>query len=205
MATHQLTTAPEVDPGDGIARPLPFASRDAFGTARAPVRVTIDEYPPIPSRVMVYSGVPWIGLRNEQVAEMDVAGGEPVRVRVELDHAPREVDVPAELAAALREAPEAAAAFEKLAFTHRKEYARCAVNRISRNRDNPATRRQRGPAMPESHQPQNFTTHTGRGQMAAKWAAKATFHTRSEQQWLLVQVISGAGGTFKASVPDDDR
>jgi hypothetical protein len=59
-------------------------------------------------------------------------------------------------------APEAATAFEKLAFTHRKEYACCAANLISRNRDNLATRRQRDPAMPESHQPQNFTTHTKR-------------------------------------------
>jgi hypothetical protein len=205
MATHQFTTAPEVGPGGGIALRLPFASRDAFVTARAPVRVTIDEYPPIPSRVMVCSGVPWIGLRNEQAAEMDVAVGEPVRVRVELDHAPREADVPAELAAALREAPEAAAVFEELAFTHSKEYARCAVNRISRNRDNLDTRRQRDPAMPESHQPQNFASHMGRGQMAASSAAKATSHMRSEQQWLLVQVISGAGGTFAASVADDDR
>jgi hypothetical protein len=144
-------------PGGGIALRLPFDSRDTSGTARAPVRVTIDEYPPFPSRVMVYSGVPWIGLRNEQVAELDVAVGGPVRVGVELDHAPRDVDVSAELAAALREAPEAAAAFEKLAFTHRKEYARCAVNRISRNRDNFATQAT-DLAMPESHQPQNLNT-----------------------------------------------
>jgi hypothetical protein len=167
MATHQFTTAPEVAPGGGIALRLPFDSRDAFGTARAPVRVT----PPFPSRVMVYSGVPWIGLRNEQVAEMDVAVGEPVRVRVELDHAPREVDVPAELAAALWQAPGAARAFEKLAFTHRKEYARCAVNRITPNRDNLATRRQLDPAMPKSHQPQNFTTHT-------KWPLQLLYPAR---------------------------
>ncbi|MCW2935534.1 MAG: hypothetical protein JWM19_6496 [Actinomycetia bacterium] len=124
MATHQFTTAPEAGPGGGIALRLPFDPKDAFGTARAPVRVTIDEHPPFPARVMVYSGVHWIGLRNEQVAEMGVAVGEPVRVRVELDDAPREVDVPAELAAALQADPEAAAAYEKLAFTHRKEYAR---------------------------------------------------------------------------------
>lgn len=124
MATHQFTTAPEAGPGGGIALRLPFDPKDAFGQARAPVRVTIDEHPPFRTRVMVYSGVPWIGLRKEQVAEMGVAAGEPVQVRVELDDAPREVDVPAELAAALRADPEAAAAYEKLAFTHRKEYAR---------------------------------------------------------------------------------
>jgi hypothetical protein len=124
MATHQFVIAPEVGPGGRIALRLPFDPKDAFGQARAPVRVTIDEHPPFPTRVMVYSGVPWIGLRKEQVTEMGVAVGEPVQVRVEFDDAPREVDVPAELAAALQADPEAAAAFEKLAFTHRKEWAR---------------------------------------------------------------------------------
>jgi Bacteriocin-protection, YdeI or OmpD-Associated/Domain of unknown function (DUF1905) len=95
-----------------------------FGKARAPVRVTIDEHPPFPTTVMVYSGVPWIGLRKGQIAEMGLQAGEPVEVRVELDGAPREVDVPAELAAALQADPAAAAAYEKLSFTHRKEYAR---------------------------------------------------------------------------------
>jgi uncharacterized protein YdeI (YjbR/CyaY-like superfamily) len=43
---------------------------------------------------------------------------------LERDDAPREVDVPAELAAALAAAePELRAAFDALAFTHRREYA----------------------------------------------------------------------------------
>ena len=43
---------------------------------------------------------------------------------VELDEAPREVEVPVDLAAALAADPQAAASFEQMAFTHRKEYAR---------------------------------------------------------------------------------
>jgi len=42
----------------------------------------------------------------------------------ELDRAPREVELPAELAEALAADPLAAATFEKMAYTHRKEYAR---------------------------------------------------------------------------------
>ena len=38
--------------------------------------------------------------------------------------APREVEVPAALAAALEADPAAKASFDALAFTHRKEYAR---------------------------------------------------------------------------------
>jgi uncharacterized protein YdeI (YjbR/CyaY-like superfamily) len=37
---------------------------------------------------------------------------------------PRTVDVPAELTAALEQDPEALAAYQRLSFTHRKEYAR---------------------------------------------------------------------------------
>ena len=124
MAGHEFSAVPEAGPGDGIALRLPFDPREAFGRARAPVRVTIDEHPAFPTTVMVYSGVPWIGLRKGQIAEMGLAAGEPVRVRVELDDAPREVEVPADLAAALRADPDAGAAYEGLSFTHRKEYAR---------------------------------------------------------------------------------
>jgi hypothetical protein len=48
----------------------------------------------------------------------DTGGGVPAP-----DTAPREVEVPEALAAALNGDPVAAAAFEKLAFTHRKEFA----------------------------------------------------------------------------------
>ena len=45
-------------------------------------------------------------------------------VQAAIDEAPREVGVPADLAAALAADPQAAASFERMAFTHRKEYAR---------------------------------------------------------------------------------
>jgi uncharacterized protein YdeI (YjbR/CyaY-like superfamily) len=45
-------------------------------------------------------------------------------VTIELDVAPREVEVPEALAKALTDDPQAKAAFERMAFTHRKEYAR---------------------------------------------------------------------------------
>jgi uncharacterized protein YdeI (YjbR/CyaY-like superfamily) len=53
-----------------------------------------------------------------------VAAGDQVDVILELDAAPREVEMPPALAAALAQDAQARAAFEKLAFTHRKEYAR---------------------------------------------------------------------------------
>jgi Bacteriocin-protection, YdeI or OmpD-Associated len=64
-------------------------------------------------------------LDDGQVAEVGAGAKRfPVVATVELDTAPWEVEVPEALAAALAASPDAAAAFERLAFTHRKEYAR---------------------------------------------------------------------------------
>lgn len=53
-----------------------------------------------------------------------VAAGDTVEVQLDLDIAPREVEVPAALADALATDPAAGAAFDALAYTHRMEYAR---------------------------------------------------------------------------------
>ena len=53
-----------------------------------------------------------------------VQAGDTVEVALELDTAPREVEPPEEFAKALADDPVARAAFDGLAYTHRKEYAR---------------------------------------------------------------------------------
>jgi hypothetical protein len=64
-----------------------------------------------------------VGLSREVRQGAGVEAGDEVEVTVELDVAPREVDVPAALAEALAADPDAGASFERMAFTHRKEYA----------------------------------------------------------------------------------
>ena len=124
MTGQRFTAALEGVPAGGAGVRLPFDPREEFGKARAPVRVSIGAHPPFITTVMVYSGVAWVGLRKGQVAEMSLNPGDQVDVLVELDDAPREVEVPDELAAALGADPDARAAFERLSFTHRKEYAK---------------------------------------------------------------------------------
>jgi uncharacterized protein YdeI (YjbR/CyaY-like superfamily) len=65
-----------------------------------------------------------LGLNREVREGAGVQAGDDVDVTVELDAAPREVEVPAALAAALAADPQAGASFERMAFSHRKEYAR---------------------------------------------------------------------------------
>ena len=65
-----------------------------------------------------------VGLNRSVREQAGVQTGQQVEVELALDSAPREVGVPPALAAALADDPAARAAFDALAYTHRKEYAR---------------------------------------------------------------------------------
>jgi len=75
------------------------------------------------STVAVMGGQFMLPLAKEHRDRAGVKGGDKVEVSLELDEAPREVEVPKDLAAALKKAG-LRAAFDKLAFTHRKEHVR---------------------------------------------------------------------------------
>jgi hypothetical protein len=102
---------------------VPGDPRAEFGSARAPVAGTVNGTP-FRGRLMVYGGVTYLGFRKEiRDAAGGIQPGDAVEVVIDRDDAPREVEVPEALAAALAEDGEARAVFEGLAFTHRKEYA----------------------------------------------------------------------------------
>ncbi|HWC85347.1 MAG TPA: YdeI/OmpD-associated family protein [Solirubrobacteraceae bacterium] len=65
-----------------------------------------------------------LGLGRAVREEAGVEAGDTVEVELALDLAPREVEVPPALANALAADAPASAAFDALAFSHRKEYAR---------------------------------------------------------------------------------
>jgi hypothetical protein len=65
-----------------------------------------------------------VGLNRAVRREAGVEAGDTVDVELALDTAPREVEVPEALSNALAQDSEARAAFDRLAYTHRKEYAR---------------------------------------------------------------------------------
>jgi uncharacterized protein YdeI (YjbR/CyaY-like superfamily) len=102
---------------------VPFDAKDVFGEARPAVAGTLNGTP-FRGRLSVYGGVTYLGLNKEvrQAAGLEV--GDDVEVVLDRDEAPREVEIPPELLAAFERDSAAKAAFDKLAFTHRKEYAR---------------------------------------------------------------------------------
>jgi len=93
------------------------------GAKRFPVVATVNGYTWRTS-VARMGGEFLLGLNKEVRQGAGVEAGDEVEVAVELDTAPREVEVPEALAAALAADPQAKASFEGMAFTHRKEYAR---------------------------------------------------------------------------------
>lgn len=64
-----------------------------------------------------------LGLHKATRAQAGVAPGDAIRLTVERNDHPRELHVPPELQDALAGDAAAAAAFERLSFTHRREYA----------------------------------------------------------------------------------
>jgi hypothetical protein len=101
---------------------VPLDARALWGEARPPVAGTVNGVP-FRSRLMVYGGQTVLGLTNAFRAQAQIAPGDEVEVVIDRDEAPREVDVPDELRAALDGDETARAAFDALAFTHRREYA----------------------------------------------------------------------------------
>ncbi|MBK9723569.1 MAG: YdeI/OmpD-associated family protein [Candidatus Lutibacillus vidarii] len=124
MSDDGLTVQQRLDPfGPAAAIVLSDDEVAALGGGkRAAVRVTIDGRS-ARLRLAVMGGQNVIGLSKAARAELGVETGAEVTAQIALDEAPREVEVPEELAVALAGDPEAGAAYQRLAFTHRKEYA----------------------------------------------------------------------------------
>ena len=91
----------------------------ALGSGRRPaVTVTVNGYA-YRSTVAVLGGRYMVGVSAEHRAGAGVAGGDEVDVDIELDTAPREVSVPADLAAALDAEPAARRTFDGLSYSNR--------------------------------------------------------------------------------------
>ena len=93
------------------------------GAKRFPVVATVSGYT-WRTTVTRMHGEFLLGLNRAVRREAGVDVGDTVEVKLELDTAAREVEVPEALTNALAADSDARAAFDRLAYTHRKEYAR---------------------------------------------------------------------------------
>ena len=110
--------------GNNVGIEIPDAVVAELGGKRVPVVITIDGAYTYRNTTAVMGGKNLVGVNSEHRAASGVVGGQVVEITMIRDDAPREVEVPEALAAALAADPVAAAAWEKLAYSHRKEHAR---------------------------------------------------------------------------------
>lgn len=88
---------------------------------RPPVLVTINGHA-YRNTVAVYGDVYMLGVAAEHREAAGVKAGDGIEVDLELDTAPREVEVPADFAAALDAAPEAKRFFETLSYSNKRRF-----------------------------------------------------------------------------------
>lgn len=94
---------------------------------RPPVVVNVNGYQ-YRSTVAPMGGKYLLPFSADRRKESGIGGGDAIDVELTLDTAPRTVEVPDDLRSALDASATAAAAWEKLSFTHRKEHVRAVLD-----------------------------------------------------------------------------
>jgi hypothetical protein len=102
---------------------IPFDAHKVFGSrARVPVRCSINGFEFRSSIFPIGDGRHYMVVNKKTREGAHVRGGEMITLLMERDDEPRTIDAPADFEKALRKNKEARAVWEKLSYTHRKEY-----------------------------------------------------------------------------------
>ena len=103
---------------------IPFSVEEAFGSrARVAVSGTLNGFAFRNSLMPEGDGTHSMMVNKALQAGAKAAAGDLVEVILDVDRSERVIDVPIELKQALAADQAAAAAFEKLSYSHRKEFA----------------------------------------------------------------------------------
>ena len=96
------------------------------GGGRPKVTVTLNGFT-FPSSIAKMGGSYWLGVSAERRTAAGVEGGQVYDLDVELDTAPRVIEPPEDLSAALDAEPAARAQWEKLSYSHQRQHVE-AIN-----------------------------------------------------------------------------
>jgi hypothetical protein len=108
--------------GGGAFVEVPFDVEAAFGSKRPKVKAMIEGVPYHGILTRMGTECHLLIILKEIRAQIGKTFGDEVTITVELDTEPRVVEVPAELKKLFRTEKEAKAFFEKLSYTHQREY-----------------------------------------------------------------------------------
>ena len=123
---HDFEAVLEAGDGDGgVFVVVPFAVAEVYGTrGRVPVQATFDGYPYQGSLTPLGDGHHALHVLKQIRKAVGKTIGDTVRVTLSRDVVERKMEAPADLAEQLAANPKAAAYFEKLAYTHQREFVR---------------------------------------------------------------------------------
>lgn len=125
MSSKQHFRASIEDAGGGGAYvTIPFDVEQVFGKKRLKVKATIDGEPYRGSLVRMGTPHHMLIILKQIRQKIGKTFGDEVTVEIEEDLQPRQVELPLDLQQAFQANPEARQVFDRLSYTHQKEYAR---------------------------------------------------------------------------------
>lgn len=123
MKTKQTFTAVIQDPGRGGAYvEVPFDVEAAFGSKRPRIKANIEGVPYRGTLTRMGTDCHILGIRRDIREQIGKSFGDEVTITLEPDTEPRVVEIPAELKKVFKTGKEAKARFERLPYTHQREY-----------------------------------------------------------------------------------
>jgi hypothetical protein len=119
---HTFTAIIQNAGGGGAFVEIPFDVEAAFGSKKPKVKALIEGVPYRGTLVRMGTECHLLLILKSIREQTGKTFGDEVKVTVELDAEPRVVEIPAELKKAFSKEKEAKTIFDKLSYTHQKEY-----------------------------------------------------------------------------------
>ena len=125
MSKKQTFTATIQNAGGGGAYvEVPFDVEEAFGSKRPRVKALIEGIPYRTTLMRMGSECHMLGVLKDIREQIGKTFGDEVTVTLESDTEPRVIEIPKDLTKELKKDKDAKTFFDKLSYTHQKEYVR---------------------------------------------------------------------------------
>ena len=125
MRKNQTFTATIQNAGGGGAYvEVPFDVEEVFGSKRPKVKALIEGIPYRTTLMRMGSECHMLGVLKDIREQIGKTFGDEVTITLEPDTEPRVIEIPKDLMKELKKEKDAKAFFDKLSYTHQKEYVR---------------------------------------------------------------------------------
>ena len=124
MKQHSFTATIQNAGGGGAFVEVPFDVEKVFDSKRPKVKAMIEGIPYRSTLMRMGSEHHILGVLKDIREQIGKSFGDEVTITIEPDTEPRLIEIPKDLMKELKKDKEAKAFFDKLSYTHQKEYVR---------------------------------------------------------------------------------